>query len=222
MAASTSSAARRRSSTTKPPARDDPPHVGPGRRGVRPSQQGRTPVTRDGDDGSSTTRSARVPTSIEPMSGAPAATAPAGRRHRRGRPAAATVPTPASGGERVRREAHRHPEVEVVGGGRTIGAEGDRHTGREELGDVGEPAGQLLVRRRAVGDRRAGGRHQRDVDVRQVHGVTEHRARAKQTRVAEHLDGRAAVTLGHQPHLASVSPAWTWTRAPSSAASSPR
>ena len=134
-----------------------------------------------------------MPTSIEPMVVVADGPGAGDGRHAQ-HVGGGDRPDPAAGGLRVGGQAHGQPRVEVVGRRRAVGAEGDGHAGGEEVGDPGEAAAELLVRRRAVGDGRpAGGDERRG---RRRRGARRGRARVpgpSSPVSREHLDRRAAV-----------------------------
>ena len=188
MAASTSMVVSCRSSTTtRPPATThrtsrarDAGVDGRGHGVVRRGQRRRGCVEHDEVGAGADPRSSRSPGRRRRWR---RQSSPSPARRRRTR-----CPARARARERVRGEAHRHPRVEVVGRSRAVRAEGDRDPGSEEVRDRREPAGQLLVGRGAVADRRPCRRHHLDVVGGEVDAMGEHRAGSEELGVAQHLD----------------------------------
>ena len=113
---------------------------------------------------------------------------------------AVTAPAPCSARLGIGGEAHRQERVEVVRRGCAVGAERDGDAGGVQIGDAGEPTGQLEVRGRAMGDRRAGLGDQRRCRRRSAWTPwASTRARAEQPGVAQHLDRSAAVVSRRRP-----------------------
>ena len=140
--------------------------------------------------------SATLPGSSEPSrSAAPRAAAPSIVAMRSACIVVTAVASSVAARWSVAAEAQRHPHVEVVAGDRPVRPERHPDAGAKHVGHTGDPARELEVRHRVVGDARPRPGEDLDLLVVEPDAVREHRPRVEQPERVEMADDRATVSL---------------------------
>ena len=112
-------------------------------------------------------------------------------------------------------QAHLLPQVEVVVGGRPVGAQPDPQAPVEQVHQRGDARSQLGVRLRAVGDGHVVGDQDVDVGRRQPDAVGGQHPTVEHPGRGQHLGDGAAVLGGECRRLRrAVSARWIWNSAP--------